>query len=155
MRLIYEVMKEIKIEKNIPMTKNARFRRKILHQDKIPPEVDILFRQLEDMGYEINELPTDQLRQSLKRNLSLIERSHDLDQELVRKVGWEELVNWRLGKEISDETLYLISQLFKEDVVPGRLPTRQEVKGSRAKFFPTTGYHQSYRHRSDKIDPSS
>jgi hypothetical protein len=131
------------------------WRRKLQRYGQLPPEVDTLFAQLEQMGQSINSMPPEQLRTLLERHLRLIDRGHDLDQKIVELVGWAETINWRLGRQVSEETVHKIEQLFRQDVIPQRLPTPQEARGSRVAFRPSVDYHDEPRQRSDRREEDS
>jgi len=120
----------------------GKWRRKI-RNGQVPPEIDLLFANLEKQGRVVNEIPLDELRGLLRQHLSTtkIDRGSDLDERLVKSIGWKELVQWRQGQRVSDETLHKIQSVLRSIAIPHRPRTKAE-QNPRAGFLPKVDYHR-------------
>jgi hypothetical protein len=122
--------------------KNTRTRRrKILKYKKLPVEALIIFKALEETGFDINTMPEPDLEKALDMSFSLFDRDSDYDRELMRRVGHLEAIRWRTTRELKDESsFYKIVKLLREFYI-GRSILTKIGQNPRVSFVPKGDYH--------------
>ena len=134
-RSVLEVIDEIGILSRVKEQKIGKYH-------KLPSEVNFVLERLKENNIDPDELQEDDLKLVLKYGLSLIDRKDEYDQELMQKIGPQELVRWRSGQRLENpESFYKIVETLKEHAVAEQ-PKPIDLQQPRVRFRPKGEYHR-------------